>query len=291
MPLSPIHIDLPCIHCHYNLRTLDPSATCPECGKPIAHSLGGDSLPGASKAWLWSLAAATFLIPSGTLIALIGWIMTLYDSFLTLPIVHPFSLGVTPMAFGSRILRQPSSIDLALIITGTGLRLVALFVLTTRPDGTRDSSPSLRRILAGLIVIALFLCFTPIHHIPRSPDSRSSMALTLIATTLVDLAAIWLGTRLVLAIIYSTDWQTSQAFLGASRLLAVVAGLVLATAMILHDFTPRRDDTVFRLILDVISTLLFWIATMFALLAAIAGHWTLLFLSVSLTRLARHRPN
>ncbi len=34
-----INDDVACIQCGYNLRTLDASADCPECGRPVAESL------------------------------------------------------------------------------------------------------------------------------------------------------------------------------------------------------------------------------------------------------------
>ena len=44
--------DLSCIHCGYNLRGLDETGKCPECGTAIADSLRGDLLEFADPDWL-----------------------------------------------------------------------------------------------------------------------------------------------------------------------------------------------------------------------------------------------
>ena len=66
-----VSIDLPCFHCHYNLRTQTTEARCPECGQPVADSLRGDYLWLADPRWLQRLPrAATVLSASLGILAL-----------------------------------------------------------------------------------------------------------------------------------------------------------------------------------------------------------------------------
>ena len=44
--------DLPCVRCGYNLRGLDVTGTCPECGGPVEASRSGDLLRFADVGWL-----------------------------------------------------------------------------------------------------------------------------------------------------------------------------------------------------------------------------------------------
>ena len=49
---SIIDFDHPCTSCGYNLRGLDPSSRCPECGAEITESMRGDLLRFANPTWL-----------------------------------------------------------------------------------------------------------------------------------------------------------------------------------------------------------------------------------------------
>src|SRR5947208_15750182 len=51
-----------CAKCGYNLRTLNKAGTCPECGAPVATSLGKKPFRGASRRWLISVAAGLALL-------------------------------------------------------------------------------------------------------------------------------------------------------------------------------------------------------------------------------------
>lgn len=53
--VAALSIDVPCIHCGYNLRGLVPGGMCPECGHAIDEALRGDLLRFANPDWLRKL--------------------------------------------------------------------------------------------------------------------------------------------------------------------------------------------------------------------------------------------
>ncbi|MHC5023866.1 MAG: hypothetical protein ACYTGG_08130 [Planctomycetota bacterium] len=57
---------LACVDCGYDLRGLPEDGHCPECGTPIARSVGGDRLEYANPAWLARLIAGQALVVWGT---------------------------------------------------------------------------------------------------------------------------------------------------------------------------------------------------------------------------------
>jgi len=56
---SHISFDLPCSACGYNLRGLQPTGTCPECGSPARNSLDGRA---ARPTWLHTVRRGTMLL-------------------------------------------------------------------------------------------------------------------------------------------------------------------------------------------------------------------------------------
>lgn len=72
MPLVPVggappppdlaHTDVPCVGCGYNLRGLEASGKCPECGLDISRSLHGDQLVYSGSAYLASLCRGIRII-------------------------------------------------------------------------------------------------------------------------------------------------------------------------------------------------------------------------------------
>ena len=55
-------VDISCIQCSYNLRGLYVDKTCPECGRPIAHSARSDLLQYSSPDWLKNLTSGASFI-------------------------------------------------------------------------------------------------------------------------------------------------------------------------------------------------------------------------------------
>lgn len=66
---------LPCVGCRYDLRGLEPTGTCPECGKDIERSARGELLRFAHPKWVRRLAIGADCIIIGTIFSLltIGW--------------------------------------------------------------------------------------------------------------------------------------------------------------------------------------------------------------------------
>jgi len=61
--------ELPCLKCGYNLSTLRASGNCPECGLPVADSVGTDWLEAAGAATRRRIAAACELMAASLLMA------------------------------------------------------------------------------------------------------------------------------------------------------------------------------------------------------------------------------
>jgi hypothetical protein len=51
-PARVIDVDLPCLYCRYNLRTLTEEAICPECQSPVLWAIHGDMPVSASLSWV-----------------------------------------------------------------------------------------------------------------------------------------------------------------------------------------------------------------------------------------------
>ncbi len=57
--------DLDCVRCGYNLRGLEPRASCPECDEAVARALRGELLRFADPAWVTSLSAGVVWLVVG----------------------------------------------------------------------------------------------------------------------------------------------------------------------------------------------------------------------------------
>lgn len=66
--LQTLETDAHCVGCSYNLRGLSERGLCPECGTPVALSLGGSRLRNAARGYLSTLSRGIVWIISGTII-------------------------------------------------------------------------------------------------------------------------------------------------------------------------------------------------------------------------------
>jgi hypothetical protein len=69
-PLT-LELDVQCLHCGYNLRTLALDALCPECGQPVLHSLARRPFGPINRRTLRRVALGLLLAPLTSLLAAI----------------------------------------------------------------------------------------------------------------------------------------------------------------------------------------------------------------------------
>lgn len=83
--------DVSCLHCGYNLRSLLPSQTCPECGEAVEPSLRGDALRHANPRWLRRLTVGMICIVIGQMAFVafctggLGWLYFWLSDILEIP--------------------------------------------------------------------------------------------------------------------------------------------------------------------------------------------------------------
>lgn len=91
-----IQADRPCVQCGYNLRGLQPTGACPECGTPVADSLRGKLLKYCSPDYLAQLHRGVFLIQTAIIIqilmmfALVGASLAFRSAAGTMQLVSSF---------------------------------------------------------------------------------------------------------------------------------------------------------------------------------------------------------
>jgi hypothetical protein len=95
--MSPANIEpayLRCSACGYDLRGIDATMNCPECGKPVAHTLAGDPLSLSDPAWRRALVeGAIVLLPVVALRALLLSLWTYQSARFGNTIVWPPALS------------------------------------------------------------------------------------------------------------------------------------------------------------------------------------------------------
>ena len=137
--VAALSIDVPCIHCGYNLRGLVPGGMCPECGHAIDEALRGDLLRFANPDWLRKLRLG---------IALQLW---------------GIGLGIILGAIGGGLVAGgvigPQFIPWVQFI-GIAIGLWGTFALTTREprEALQDEGASVRTVLRTTA------CLNPVAH-------------------------------------------------------------------------------------------------------------------------------
>lgn len=79
-----VAVDLPCLHCGYNLRTLASEGRCPECGHPVMESLRARYLWQSPPSWVENIATGAW-----TLAICVGLVLGLIISIAFVGLIHP----------------------------------------------------------------------------------------------------------------------------------------------------------------------------------------------------------
>lgn len=134
-----IAIDVACLRCRYNLRSLFPDARCPECGDPAASSLRGFYLFMADPVWVRKLAHGATLI---LFTALIGFALFFF-SFILAALIRD---------------ELPAACMLILIPVGAILYMAGLVRIST-PEPTDTGAPG--RIARRFVRACVWLVLVP----------------------------------------------------------------------------------------------------------------------------------
>jgi hypothetical protein len=211
-----VSVDLPCVNCQYNLRTLAIDGLCSECGTPALYTLHSRHIQFSPLTWLRTLIRGCFLI-----IAAPG-----------VPVLIGFMLMPLPAS------RQASLEVPLLIIPALALLAVGVWMIT-RPDPlirkyTQRREP-IRRLLAMVTIgwtvsIALALCL---------PDSVRSRVTGLEGA---ELALNAIGGPVLLLLLTRHLWNLVRR--GASRGILITYQITfwLAAALSVLGVTALLDE-------------------------------------------------
>lgn len=151
-PSDTIDHDLSCMICGYNLRSLTPDGTCPECGADIARSTQGDLLKFADRGWVGSVYRGTCLL-------------TLADGLLVIcilaAIAYPFILLVPSAPSTSSTGAVTISIILRVCsMTAIVLMFVGVWLITKQePRVSLTEQATSNRLVARAAVALLFVLY------------------------------------------------------------------------------------------------------------------------------------
>ncbi|MCL2640994.1 MAG: hypothetical protein FWD53_09135, partial [Phycisphaerales bacterium] len=102
--------DIPCRACHYNLRGLDVSGRCPECGQDIANSVAVSKLDGVPLRWFEALRHGIYFI------------VCVWGIYAFRQVIHGLvSMQVVPQTY----LPSNISVVLTLVVCWWGMQLLA----------------------------------------------------------------------------------------------------------------------------------------------------------------------
>jgi hypothetical protein len=254
---QPIPEDIICRRCGYNLRGLDETGRCPECGTPVGLSTRGDMLRFADPRWLAKLRIGLGLMITGAAFVvamqLQNFVLPLRMPFIWQPFIYFTFMLIT--ISGVWLLTAPDPGGLAeeqyvtvrkliriTVVVGLGYRIFYLGTTAT------TVSPDLRRILivvavaVGLVNLvgeyAKFVYLSRLaERVPNRRLARTAQAMKWIvpAASLptVILSAVF-GLRLVSTTSRSFEWL--GLVLGLQR-LGVIA--VMIFVVILYGIFAR----------------------------------------------------
>ena len=154
--IDPIARGTPCRTCGYNLRGLDGSARCPECGRAAAESPADDSLRFADPAWLRTVAGGCRLAVWATAVAAVA-------------------------ILGGIVLNAVRPALYALGAAAAVTRAFAAWRLTTPdPSGLGESDYGIaRRMARVLLLVAGFASVLPLAGLSNLPAPLPTVAASL----------------------------------------------------------------------------------------------------------------
>jgi hypothetical protein len=162
--------DLPCVACGYDLRGLDVNGRCPECGVPIAETIGGQLLASADPLWVHrvSLGVTAAYITTLAWLGLVGW------GYLARP-GAPFDWIYHSLSGTAQILIH-------------GGDLLGVWLFTTPEPSPLRTGPvaSTRRLLRTFVVAEFALRVAPPHH----PSDHWFVVSTVLGTLLPAVMAL-----------------------------------------------------------------------------------------------------
>lgn len=174
-------VDLSCLKCGYNLRSLANDGKCPECGLLVTHSVRGDLLKYSDRTWVRRLATGAALLLAGV-IGLAIFALTAFGGAML------YGVGGRPLLslWGSLLVVGAWSIGVATPLA----ILIGVLLLTTREPrlSLRPEGLSARRLCRGSLVV-----FSVLSMIALLVASASGWRLPWFPGTLWVLAMFVLG--------------------------------------------------------------------------------------------------
>ncbi len=169
--------DIYCIGCGYNLRNLDPSGACPECGMPIERSLQTSILRFASPDWLRNIRRGFNLV------------IFIFVMNLLLGVAVGVSAGGGAPVVGGSFFAASNVIGLI-----SQLVYIWAIFLITAPDPRQSvtESPRSWRRLTRMFILAGFACFAAGLLAQEFASMIAFMAIGVVAN-LIQLGLIFCG--------------------------------------------------------------------------------------------------
>lgn len=248
---SPVDRDLPCVRCGYNLRTMDGTARCPECGAGVALTLElGGELQRTRPAYLGRLATGCWMLFAARVAATISLLVSArIDHWAWLPV--PLMFFATMYSIGTFLL--------------TGREHPRL-----RPEMAAVSVAM--RICAGILVVgsAVLGLFTLTVALHMSGSSFLVSAALVIGTSVAMWLAYSVFQVLEMSLLVRLSRRVSDASLREHAIIAGVgataSGLVFGAFFVLSSTGLMRrmgtsDLSLVLVLMLLVSVLLFWLWT------------------------------
>ena len=142
--------DMPCLGCGYNLRGLRSDGRCPECGKPVRHTLDGDLLSFGPRAYLRKLRRGVLLL----LIAFMGSALDGGMGLLSYGVLLALNLSET-LPYGTYGLWELLDIMKAVSPVQKVALLLGAWFVTAREPGRQGSLPRWRVLCRSAFAASL----------------------------------------------------------------------------------------------------------------------------------------